>query len=190
MKRELLVSFVGHALLIAVLAVLGAERVAKDTRRPMVLSVSVVSAGSPLPQQETKGTTLVESKPAVQAKSQAKSTPKPDTGSTYKRQGLGAKIEGAEALGYSYYLNVILTRISENWLDPYQGQNTKLTATVVFVIERDGSVKEVKLEKTSGDRAYDNSATRALLVLDRLPPLPPEFTGPRLKLHLEFEHTP
>jgi TonB family protein len=190
MKRELLLSFVGHAVLLAILALVGAERMVKDTRRPMVLSVSVVSAGSPLPQQETKGTTLVEAKPRSQAPSPKTQTPKPDTGSKYKRQGLGARIEGAEALGYSYYLNVILTRISESWLDPYLGQATKLTATVVFVIERDGSVKEVKLEKTSGDRAYDNSATRALLVLDRLPPLPPEFTGPRLKLHLEFEHTP
>jgi TonB family protein len=93
-------------------------------------------------------------------------------------------------LGYSYYLNVILTRISDNWLNPYAGDAKVLTATVVFTIERDGMVKEVKIEKKSGDAAYDASCERALLVLDRLPPLPPEFTGPRLKLHLEFEQKP
>lgn len=189
MKRELLFSFVGHAVALGIVALLGISHVARDQRRPMVLSVSVVSPGTPLPQQAVKGTALVEPKPRTQGKTPTKTEPKTDA-STYKRQGLGARIEGAEALGYSYYLNVILTRISENWLDPYLGQAQVLTATVVFVIEKDGSVREVKLEKTSGDRTYDESCTRALLVTDRFPPLPPEFTGPRLKLHLEFEHKP
>jgi TonB family protein len=191
MKRELLFSFVGHAVALGIVALLGIAHVARDSRRPMVLSVSVVSPGTPLPQQAVKGTALVEPKPKAQGKPQPK--PKTETktdASTYKRQGLGARIEGAEALGYSYYLNVILTRLSENWLDPYLGQAQVLTATVVFVIEKDGTVREVKLEKTSGDRTYDESCTRALLVTDRFPPLPPEFTGPRLKLHLEFEHKP
>lgn len=192
MKRELAVSFVGHALLIAVLALLGADRVARDSRRPLVLSVSVIDPGTPLPKEPVKGPALVEPKPRSQAPSPKTEVPKPktETGTTIKRQGLGAKIEGAQALGYSYYLNVILTRISENWLNPYAGRPATLTATVGFIIERDGSIREVKLEKSSGDRSYDESCTRALLVLDRLPPLPPEFTGPRLWLHLEFEHTP
>jgi TonB family protein len=150
----------------------------------------VVSPGTPLPQQQVKGTTLIESRPKSQVPDPKSQTPKPDTGAAIRRQGLGAKVEGAEALGYSYYINVILTRISENWLDPYLGQGGSLTATVMFVIEKDGSVREVRLEKTSGDRGYDDSCVRALLVTDRLPPLPPEFTGQRLKLHLEFEHTP
>ena len=189
MKRELLLSFVGHAVVVAVLAVFGAATVARDTRRPMVLSISVVSPGTPFPQQETKGTSLLQSGPKSQGKPQPEAQTKPGTG-TFKRQGLGASVEGAEALGYSYYINVILTRISDNWSDPYVGQAGVLSATVVFVVEKDGSVRDVKLEKTSGDRAYDESCTRALLVTDRFPSLPPEFTGPRLKLHLEFEHKP
>ena len=107
-----------------------------------------------------------------------------------KRQGLGARIEGAEALGYSYYLNVLLTRISDNWLNPYAGESKVLTATVAFVIEKDGTIREVKVEKKSGDAGYDASCERALLVIDRFPPLPPEFTGQRLRLHLEFEQKP
>jgi TonB family protein len=189
MKRELLLSFAGHALLIGLVAVLGASRVARDTRRPMVLSVSIVSPGSPLPQPATKGATVVESKPRAQAPAKTTAETKSEA-STFRRQGLGARIEGAEALGYSYYLNAILTRIQDNWLNPYEGQALTRTATVVFTIEKDGTVKEVKVEKSSGDAAYDAAAARALLVLDKLPPLPPEFTGPRLKLHLEFEHKP
>jgi TonB family protein len=199
---ELLLSFAGHALIVGIAAVLGVSRAAKDTRRPIVFNVSVVSAGTPLPEAaEAKGTTLVEAKPKSQAKPKAKvetkaktegkaASKKGDGMVRRKGLGLGARIEGAEALGYSYYLNVILTRISDNWINPYVGSAKTLNATIMFVIERDGTVREVKIEKKSGDAAYDASCERALLVLDRLPPLPPEFTGPRLKLHLEFEQKP
>jgi TonB family protein len=186
---ELLLSFAGHAAIMGLAALLGVSRVVKDTRRPIVFNVAVVSSGTPLPKAATKGTTLVESKPKSHAKAQPKAEPKKGS-NVVQRQGLGARIEGAEALGYSYYLNAMLTRISDNWLNPYAGEARVLTATVMFVIERDGTVKDVKLEKKSGDAAYDASCERALLVLDRLPPLPPEFTGPRLKLHLEFEQKP
>jgi len=188
---DLLVSLAGHVLVIGVAALLGMSRAAKDTRRPIVFNVAVVSPGTPLPASESKGTTLVESKPKSHAKTKTETKAQPKKGqNVVKRQGLGARVEGAEALGYSYYLNVILTRISDNWLNPFAGEANVLSATVVFVIERDGTVREVKLEKKSGNSAYDASCERALLVTDRLPPLPPEFTGQRLKLHLEFEQRP
>jgi len=199
MSRDLLLSFAGHILVVVIAALIGAKQVVKDTRRPKVFSISMVSGGggggSPLPGAGGKGTTLVESKPRSSAAAPAKGQAKTETGKgggKFGRPGLGlgARIEGAEALGYSYYLNVVLTRISDNWLNPYAGGSRVLTATVVFVIERDGMVKEVKVEKKSGDAGYDASCERALLVLDKLPPLPPEFTGPRLKLHLEFEQKP
>jgi len=188
---ELLLSFAGHVAIIGLAALLSLSRAVKDTRRPIVFNVAVVSPGTPFPATESKGTTLVESKPQSQARAKTDAKAQPKKGdNTVKRQGLGARIEGAEALGYSYYLNVVLSRISDNWLNPYAGEAKVLTATVVFVIERDGTVKDVKLEKKSGDGSYDASCERALLVLDRLPPLPPEFTGQRLKLHLEFEQKP
>ena len=199
---DLLLSFVLHAVIIGVAAALSVSHVVKVTRRPIVFNVSVVSAGTPLPEAaEAKGTTLVEAKPKSQAKPKTKAEAKAKTeGKAASKKGdgmvrrkglgLGARIEGAEALGYSYYLNVILTRISDNWINPYAGEAKTLNATVMFVIERDGTVRDVKIEKKSGDATYDASCERALLVLDRLPPLPPEFTGPRLKLHLEFEQKP
>jgi hypothetical protein len=197
---ELLFSLAGHALIIGIAIVLSVSRVVKDTRRPIVFNVSMVSAGTPLPEAaEANGTTLVEAKPKSQAKPKAKvdaktaakaATKKGDGMVRRQGLGLGARIEGAEALGYSYYLNVILTRISDNWINPYVGSGKTLNATVMFVIERDGIVRDVKIEKKSGDATYDASCERALLVIDRLPPLPPEFPGPRLKLHLEFEQKP
>jgi TonB family protein len=186
---ELLLSFAGHVLVIGIAALASIGHATRDTRKPITFSVAVISPGTPVPQTESKGTTLVESRPKSHAKAQAKAEPRKGS-NVVKRQGLGARIEGAEALGYSYYLNVILTRISDNWLNPFAGEARVLTATVMFLVERDGTVRDVKVEKKSGDPAYDASCERALLVLDRLPPLPPEFTGPRLKLHLEFEQKP
>ena len=195
---DLLLSFAGHLLVVGIVVLLGVGKIARDARRPVVFSVSIVGGGgTPLPQGASKGTTLVESKPQPQARAQSaaqsKTPAKAGAGSgsgTFSRLGLGARVEGAEALGYSYYLNSMLTQIDDNWVNPYAGSAKVLTATVMFVIERDGMVKDVKVEKKSGDAAYDASCERALLVLDRLPPLPPEFTGPRLKLHLEFEQKP
>lgn len=46
---ELLFSFAGHALVVGIAALLGVSHAVKDTRRPIVFNVAVVSAGSPLP---------------------------------------------------------------------------------------------------------------------------------------------
>jgi TonB family protein len=197
---EMLLSIVGHVAIIGTAMVLSVTHAVKDARRPIVFNISVVSPATPLPEAtEPKGATVLEAKPKAQPKAKPKAATRTETkpksapkrgDGTVKRQGLGARVEGAEALGYSYYLNVILTRIGDNWINPYAGSGRTFNATVVFVIERDGTVRDVKLEKKSGDAAYDASCERALLVIDRLPPLPPEFTGPRLKLHLEFEQKP
>jgi TonB family protein len=104
-----------------------------------------------------------------------------------RRQGLGARVDGASALGYNYYLSQMLDRIGANWSDPYTGRNRTLRATVAFVIERDGTLTEAAVEAGSGDQSFDAACLRAVQVTDRLPPLPSEFTAPRLKIHLEFE---
>ena len=208
---DFLLSLAIHGLVVGVIALVSLGHVVRDTRRPIVFSVSMVSGGgSPLPQAGTpvtgsgavakSGTALIENKPRSQAKGPAKPQGKTQAktgtgagsgkGGMFRRNGLGANIEGADALGYSYYLNAMLTRISDNWLNPYADGPQVLTATVVFTIERDGTIKDVQIEKKSGDATYDASCERSLLVTDKLPPLPPEFTGPQLKLHLEFEQKP
>ena len=210
---DFLLSFAVHVIIVGIIALVSIGHVVRDTRRPRVFSVSMVSGGgSPLPQTgpavtgpagvAKSGTALIENKPRSQAKGPAKTPGKAQAktgtgagsgkgkGGMFRHNGLGANIEGAEALGYSYYLNSMLTRISDNWLNPYAGGPQVLTATVVFTIERDGTIRDVKIEKKSGDATYDASCERSLLVTDKLPPLPPEFPGPQLKLHLEFEQKP
>ncbi|MFO7674898.1 MAG: TonB family protein [bacterium] len=194
MKRELLLSTVVHVVLFATLGIISALGARSPKQRPQVYQVRLVSAGTPQPVTQPEKAQVVEPKPKAEVRPESKPKPQPPkpkaSSDVIRRQGLGARVEGAQALGYSYYLNVILARISESWLNPYAGQSRTLVATVYFVIERDGRITEVKLEKGSGDAAYDASCTRALFVTEKLPELPPEFKGERLKLHLEFEYKP
>ena len=206
MRRELLYSTVVHIVLLAALGVISALGAARPRPRPQVYQISLVSGGTPDPapraRPEPEKAQVVEPKPRAEPAPQPRPEPKPEPkpeprpprpqarDEMVRRQGLGARIEGAQALGYNYYLNTILARISESWANPYYGQNRTFLARVFFVIERDGTIKDVKLEDSSGDRTYDASCTRALLVTGKLPPLPPEFTGERLRLHLEFEYKP
>jgi TonB family protein len=187
-KRELLLSFAGHGLLVAAVALLTAGQRVRDSRRPQVITVQILSAGLNSPKPAAQGTHLVQPAPRSQARPKPQSQAKPAAGSdVVRKQGLGARVDGASALGYNYYLAQMLDRIGASWSDPYSGASRRFKATVVFVIERDGSLKEAAVETGSGDRLYDDACLRAVQVTDRLPPLPPEFTAPRLKIHLEFE---
>ncbi len=187
----MLLSFAGHVILIVAVGVAGALKLGRPKSHPPMLVVQLVGSGAPQPVVESPKAKVIEAKPKVQARPETKPETKPAAqDNVVKKHGLGARIEGADALGYAYYLNTILAKIGDNWANPYAGQNKAFAATVYFVIEKDGRLTEVKLEKGSTSAAYDASCTRALLVTGQLPALPPEFTGPRLKLHLEFEYKP
>jgi hypothetical protein len=46
-----------------------------------------------------------------------------------------------------------------------------------------------RVEKTSGDAAYDLAALRAVTAAHPLPPLPPEFKGSVIRVHFGFEYS-
>src|SRR5437762_3256209 len=56
----------------------------------------------------------------------------------------------------------------------------------VFEINRDGRVTGLAIEKPSGNPYYDQAALRAITEAAPFPPLPPEFSGPVLRVHLGF----
>lgn len=80
------------------------------------------------------------------------------------------------------YVAEMLQIIQRNWR---QNQGARGTTIMRFVIDREGTLSDVTVARTSGNFLLDQAATRALM-LTKLPPLPREYTNPTLTVNLEF----
>jgi protein TonB len=85
---------------------------------------------------------------------------------------------------YTIYVDRMKTLIGQRWLRPQVG--TSITATVSFVIDRDGTIRDAKNEIPSGNGTFDRAALRAVLEASPLPPLPFGYNGTFLGVHLTF----
>ena len=57
-----------------------------------------------------------------------------------------------------------------------------------FTIQRDGTIADAQVEKSSGYTTLDIAALRAVVGTRQLQPLPAAYTNPSLGLHLTFEY--
>ena len=115
-----------------------------------------------------------------------------DTG--IRGQGFGLSTGGGPGSGSSLdvadfccpdYIAIMVTRIRSAW---NQTQGATGNALVKFTIQRDGSLTNVELERSSGTTPLDLAAMRAVLTTRTLPPLPDAFPNPTLPVHLNFEY--
>ncbi|MFH1784093.1 MAG: TonB family protein [bacterium] len=86
---------------------------------------------------------------------------------------------------FTYYLEIIRNKINNNW-QPQKGIGHK-EAVAFFKIARDGSVRELSIEKSSGISFFDRSALRAVMESEPFPPLPAGFNEQYLSIHLSFK---
>lgn len=105
-------------------------------------------------------------------------------------QSLGAVSTGSISLDvsnfpFTFYLIKIQNKISENWIRP---EGVMGRTIVVFDIMKDGKIKNAKLEKGSGNQAFDERALRAVLYSDPFLPLPDKFKDEYLRVHFGFEY--
>lgn len=84
------------------------------------------------------------------------------------------------------YLELMVTAIRRNWV---QNQGIVGTTTMKFTIDRNGSIRDVQVERSSGFPPLDIAAQRALLVTGQLPPLPSAYPNPTLTVHMIFEYS-
>jgi TonB family protein len=84
------------------------------------------------------------------------------------------------------YLALMVQKIKQNW-NPNQGATGQ--PEVKFTIRRDGMLTNVELEKSSGQALLDLEARRAVHKTMQLSPLPREFPGNSLTVHLTFDFT-
>lgn len=139
--------------------------------------------------KKVKKTPTQKTQPTVSKKEEeGKITQKDELGAQY---GLGngisaATVDGA-GFGSSYYLSLVFGKIRDLWDNPVEASDI-LRVTIYFRILRDGQIIDTRVEKSSGIELFDQSAMRAILSSIPFPPLPAEYTGEYLGIHLEFEY--
>jgi protein TonB len=105
--------------------------------------------------------------------------------STSSGAGSGAKLDIIGEFCCPEYISLMIDRVKTGW------DSRAPSAAIVIVrytIQRDGTIVNASVERSSGDPALDLRAQRAV-VTARLPPLPAAYTNPSLSLHLTFEYT-
>jgi TonB family protein len=104
--------------------------------------------------------------------------------------GLGtAYVEGGN-FESSYYLDIAFGKIRGNFTNPLRQTTFPIRTTVYFKILKNGKIAEPVVEAPSGVAPFDQAALRAVVSTDPLPPLPDEYKGEWLGIHLEFEFLP
>jgi len=148
------------------------------------------------PKKETKpkDTVPVKSskpKPKAEAKPEAKTVDQPKVESQAKTP---VADERPVSLGqvdqqdfrHDYYLELLRSILARFW-DPPPGGDGVLTASVHFLIQRDGTITTPEIVGSSGWSLYDRSALGAVLTARKLPPLPEAYEGDHLGLTVNFQ---
>jgi protein TonB len=195
LPRAFVLSTTGHiGLVLLVLTASLIFRRSASTAYPAVYRVNLIS----LPQPAVEAETEAAYSEAPQAKPDAKPDPAPkpvqSKPSQAKAQVPGlpkgmkvVSVDGMSAEG-SYYLGLILAKISAHWRNPYQGQAQEMRTQVYFKLDRSGELLEAHMEKPSGDGPFDQAALRAVYMAKPFPPFPPEMKLATLGVHFEFEY--
>lgn len=159
---------------------------------PTPLPVPTASKAPPKPAPQATPT------PARTAKAgQADATPKPASPTTAPRAGSddggrGADVATVRTDGIDFpspgYLNNIVRQI-ELRFSPDRRDPRPLLAEMSFLIDREGRVSDIRVERSSGDRRFDTEARSSIEASGNLRafgPLPPEWTDDVLRVYFTF----
>lgn len=190
MNRFYLFSFLLHTVLFSTL---GISTRNSFTKIPQIEIYKVSIA--PLPQPKVSGKAINRPETKVK-KNLEKSAPKKENkskSSSWKKLPDGLPdirpeiyTGSGRGFNYSYYLNILLNKIAQNWNNPYRNKDVILKSIVYFEVGEDGLITNIRIEDDSGDEVYNESTLRAVALTKKLPPLPQEFSDDYLKVHLEF----
>src|SRR5262245_28443209 len=99
--------------------------------------------------------------------------------STSSGQGLGSRLDVGDFCCPDYIV-LMNQKIRANWSDRAEVAGE---AVVKYTIQRDGTIVNAQLEKSSGYTALDLNAQRAVVLTRQMPPLPPAFPNATLTVH-------
>jgi TonB family protein len=86
------------------------------------------------------------------------------------------------------YALVVQKRVEKNWKVPATQSiiGKKGLVAICFVVNKDGSISDIKISHSSGDEYLDKLAIDAIRTSNPLPPLPTEVTIPRISGVFQF----
>jgi protein TonB len=98
---------------------------------------------------------------------------------------------GTSSFPYTYYLQIIIDRVSSNWFTAVNNIDFtgEYQAVIYFKILRNGQIADLKIEQPSNLPALDLTARRAVELAAPFPPLPRDYENDYLAIHLIFERS-
>jgi protein TonB len=116
-------------------------------------------------------------------------------GSTPGAATSGMKVQGQGggdfATRYGWYVEAVRRKIGSNWnlfeIDPAVRSARRARSVMTFTINRDGSVKNIRMETSSGNQSMDISVQRALANASPMPPLPNDYSGSYVNVDFDFD---
>jgi len=94
------------------------------------------------------------------------------------------------ATRYGWYIEAARRRVQPNWnvlmLDPAVRNSTTLHCVISFTIQRDGSIKNLRIAQSSGNSSWDYSGLRAIQSSAPFPPLPSDWSGGEVAVLWDF----
>jgi colicin import membrane protein len=95
--------------------------------------------------------------------------------------------DGAQVgLARRLYYTEIWNAIRRQWALPEFLKTQRLETVLVVVVRRDGKVLDLRVEKSSGNDVYDESARRAVRKAEPLPPFPAIYSPAQEEIGLRF----
>ncbi len=104
--------------------------------------------------------------------------------------GFGFNNGGDFGSRFSWYVDQVRRKVSENWMK-YEVDPNVSTARRVYIdfdINRNGEPKNIRIEQSSGVPSLDQSAVRALQRIDTFGPLPGDYSGSKVSVEFWFDY--
>ena len=87
---------------------------------------------------------------------------------------------------YPWYITQVRNSLWIQW-EKRRPAGAVRTASVTFAIARDGKIKDLEIQKSSGDDSFDFAATSAVINAGPFPPLPMLYEKDELTVTLELK---
>ena len=119
---------------------------------------------------------------------EARPAPPPPAGQvTGSSSGAGTLTIDVSDFPHAWYLRQVLQKVEDRWQRQGQPAEPPQKPFVLVEIQRDGSIRAPKIERSSGNAFYDQAALRAIADASPFPPLPQDWSRPSLRVLFRFD---